>query len=116
MRDLIAGMSATAKTLTVGVFAAFAIGGAALAWNSYYGPRFADQQYQQFQHSQTHRGAVADDMAARCVELAQTSDPTTRKAIEGVIYTRTSGIDLNTLNLATDVRTCVDNAREDYLK
>lgn len=114
MRDLIYGMSAAAKAIAIGLFAAFAIGGGVLTWQQMFGPKFADQRYTQFQHSTQHKNAVADDLGARCAELAQATDPTARKAVEGVIYARTNGIDLNTLDLAADVRTCVDKARGDY--
>lgn len=108
-------LSDAMKGLTVVIVLAFIGGAVLLGWMEFFGPRFADQRYKQFQHSTTHRGAVADDLAARCVELAQASDPATRRAIEGVIYARTSGIDVNSLDLAPDVRTCVDHAREDYI-
>jgi hypothetical protein len=110
MRDFWEELGFGIKVVTVGLVLAFIIGGGALAWDKVFSPRFIDNQREQFKHSQTHQDAVVQDFSARCAELAQTTDPVARKAIENVIASRASTEDLNKLEMNADVRKCVDTA------
>jgi flagellar basal body-associated protein FliL len=114
MRDWFEDLSETIKFLIIGIIVLFIIGGVALAYTSYFGPKFKDQERQQFQNSQTHQDAVVQDLTARCAELSTTTDTTAKKAIEVVIAQRAAVEDLNALQMADSVRACVNKALNDY--
>lgn len=110
MREWLEDLSVTAKVIAIGLVALFMIGGGLWAWDKVFSPRFADNQREQFKHGSTHQDAVVQDFSARCAELAQTTDPVARRAIENVIATRAAAEDLNKLEMNADVRQCVDTA------
>lgn len=68
-----------------------------------------------FNTSQEHTQAVAQRFSYDCLQLAQTSDPVAKKAIESDIYSMASTVDLKNIDMPDTTRACVNRAITDTL-
>ena len=82
-----------------------------LIW--FLGPLANQTTNQLFNSSQQHTQAVAQKFSDDCLQLAETTDQTAKKAIENDIYQEASTIDLSQINMTTTTRACVHRAIED---
>jgi hypothetical protein len=98
------------KLLIWGTVIVFAVTGVILAWTQVFGPKFKDQQREQFEHSRTHTDAVVQDLSDKCLQLAQSKDDVERKALQVYIIQIVDGEDMANLQMADWVHTCVNDA------
>lgn len=97
--------------LLVGVFVAgICIGAIVLGWMYLLGPLFNQASYQQFNNSPQHLQAVAQRFSDDCLQLAQTTDPVAKKAIQQDIYQNAASIDVNQVQMPDATRSCVQDA------
>lgn len=89
------------------------IGSIILSWVYILGPLFNQADYNIFNTSPQHVGAVAQKFSDDCRQLAETSDPVARKAIEQDIYQVASTIDLAQVQMPDTTRSCVNKAIQD---
>jgi hypothetical protein len=89
------------------------IGAVILAWIDVLGPAFNQADYNNFNNSPQHLGAVAQQFSRDCLQIAQASDPTTKKAIEQDIYQAASTVDLSKVDMPDTTRACVSSAISD---
>lgn len=89
------------------------IGLCILGWMYWLGPLFNQTDYNNFNTSPTHINAVAQKFSDDCLQLASTTDPTTRKAIEQDINYEAATVNLTTMTMPQSVRTCVNKAIND---
>jgi hypothetical protein len=89
------------------------IGTIILAWVNVLGPAFNQAEYNTFNNSPQHLGAVAQQFSRDCLQLAQATDPTTKKALEQDIYQASSTVDLSKVEMPDTTRTCVNSAISD---
>jgi len=97
------------------------IGGLAIGlliaiWMFVLGPIFNQATYSNFNTSPEHLNAVAGRFSDDCQQLAETSDPTARKAIENDIYQTASTVNLSQVDMPDYVRSCVNQAIHDVTK
>lgn len=98
-----------------GTVALFAIGGVILGWTLLFGPLFSDAERERFEHGKSHQGAVVQDFADRCNELAHSeNDPVGRKALIALIAQRAADEDIDNLQMNATVRKCVNDAVKEY--
>lgn len=86
------------------------IGAIVLGWIFVLGPWFSQADYQQFNNSPQHINAVAQKFSDDCQQLAETSNPTARKAIENDIYQVASTVTLGMVQMPDATRMCVNQA------
>lgn len=89
------------------------IAGLFLGWELLLGPAFNRADYNNFNTSPQHANAVAQKFADDCQQIAMATTPLEVKAIENDIYSLASTVDLNTIQMPTSVRTCVNKAIND---
>lgn len=87
-----------------------AIGVIVLGWVYLLGPLFNQADYQQFNTSSQHLQAVAQRFSDDCQQLATTTEPVAKKAIEQDIYQNAATIDLNQVQMPDTTRSCVNSA------
>lgn len=92
-----------------------AIGIMILGWVYILGPLFNQVDNTNFQTSPEHVQAVAGRLTDDCVQIAQTTDKTAIKAIEGDIVYQSHQAPMNLVqqNLSTQTLTCVNQAIHD---
>ena len=95
----------------------FAIGCAALlcilGWIFIFGPLFNQADYNNYNNSPQHVNAIAQRFADDCQQIAQTSDPASKRAIEQDIYQMSSTVDIKSMQMPDGVRACVNHAISD---
>jgi hypothetical protein len=101
------------KMLGIGFTVCILIGLFVLAWMYVLGPLFNTVEYNNFNSSPQHTNAVAQKFSDDCQQLALTSDPLAKKAIEQDINLNASTVDLNKIDMPDNVRTCVNAAIND---
>jgi hypothetical protein len=84
-----------------------------LGWITILGPEFNKADYNNFNSSSQHMQAISQRFADDCQQIAETSDPVAKKAIEQDIYQISSTVELNTVQMPTGVRSCVNKAISD---
>lgn len=89
------------------------IGLCVLGWAFWLGPLFNQVDYNNFNTSPTHMNAVAQKMSDDCLQLATTSDPVAKRAIEQDINLQASTVDLSKLSMPDSTRSCVTTAIND---
>jgi len=89
------------------------IGVIIVSWIYLLGPLFNQTDYNNFNSSPQHLQAVAQKFSDDCQQLATTTDPTSRKAIENDIYQVASTVDLSKVDMPDVTRTCVNKAIQD---
>lgn len=100
--------------LALGIFiAGLVIGAILLGWFTILGPAFNRADYNNFNTSPQHVQAIAQKFADDCQQLAETSDPVAKKAIEQDIYSIASTVDLQSIQMPDGVRACVNRAMND---
>lgn len=87
-----------------------------IGWAYLLGPLSNRVDYNNFNSSPQHIQAVAQKFADDCEQLAQTSDPVVRKAIEQDIYQVASTVDLSQVQMPDGTRACVNHAITDVTK
>lgn len=95
------------------VVAGLLIGAIILAWVLLLGPAFNRADNNLYNTSPQHLQAVGQKFADDCVTLAQTTDQSTRMAIEQDIATLAASVDLNQVDMTPGVRACVNSALKD---
>lgn len=106
----------TAKSVATIFVAGCIILALILAWINIFGPLFNQADYNNFNNSAQHLNAVAGRFSTDCEQLAATSDPVARKAIEEDIYQNASTVDLNRVQMPDTTRVCVTQAITDVTK
>ena len=104
-----------AKFIIVFAVTLFVIGGIFFGYRYVFGPAYVNQQRREFEQSSTHRRAVVQELTANCAEAAKTKDPEAKKAIMVVIAERAALEDIDSLQMPQSVRTCVDEAINQYV-
>lgn len=89
------------------------IGALILGWVYILGPAFNQASYNNFNNSPQHLNAVAQKFSDDCLQLASTTDNTSRKAIEQDIYQVASTVDVNQVQMPDTTRACVTRAIQD---
>ena len=84
-----------------------------LAWIFIFGPLFNHVDYNNYNTSPQHVNAIAQRFADDCQQIAETSDPVAKKAIEQDIYQMSSTVDITTMQMPSGVRSCVNRAIND---
>src|SRR6266704_4698108 len=100
MEDEIDLLRIGAWVFVVGLVIGFVI----LGWIYLLGPLFNQANYNNYNSSPQHINAVVQKAADDCQQLAQTTDKTSRKAIEQDIYQLFSGIDLSKVQMSDGTR------------
>jgi hypothetical protein len=90
-----------------------ALGLIIFVWVTLLGPLFNQADYNNFNTSPTHINAVAQKFSDDCLQLASTTDPQSRKAIENDIYSEAATVDMSKIVLTDNIRTCVNRAIRD---
>lgn len=98
------------KIAVIFVVVLFALGGIFYGYRAVFGPANRDLDRQIFENSRTHLEAVANDLADKCLQLAQSTDDTEKKALRVYILNIVNGEDMTKVQLAPWVQTCVDDA------
>lgn len=86
------------------------IGAIVLAWVMLLGPAFNQASYNNFNNSPQHINAIAQRFGNDCLQLAETSDPVTIKAIDQDIYQASETVDVNSMDMPSGTRACVNRA------
>lgn len=68
-----------------------------------------------FTTSQEHTQAIAGKFSDDCTQLAQSTDPSVKKAIEADIYQNAKGIDIKKIDMPDATRVCVNTAINDVI-
>jgi hypothetical protein len=89
------------------------VGAIFLVWVEILGPAFNQANYQNFNSSPQHLQAVAGQFSRDCLQLDETQDVTSRKAIEQDIYQASSTVALDRIQISSTTRTCVNTAIAD---
>jgi hypothetical protein len=89
------------------------IGFLILGWIFILGPYFNQADYNNFNNSPQHLNAVAQKFSDDCLQLSETTDVTSRKAIEQDIYQVASTVDLSRVQMPDATRSCVNQAIKD---
>lgn len=85
-----------------------------LAWITIFAPLFNQADYNNFNSSQQHLQAIAGKFADDCQQIAEShNDPIAIKAIEQDIYQTAKGVDLDSVDMPSGVRSCVNKAMND---
>lgn len=96
---------------------AFIVGGLILllilGWMTILGPAFNHADYNNYNTSPQHVNAIAQRFADDCQQESETTDPVAKKAIEQDIYQMASTVDVQSMQMPTGVRSCVNKAIND---
>lgn len=111
--DLWESLNSFAQACIALCIAGLLIGMIALIWVSVLGPGFNQAEYNTFNNSPQHLGAVAQQFSRDCLQLAQATDPVTKKALKQDIYQAASTVDLSKVDMPTTTHTCVNHAMSD---
>lgn len=103
----------SARILLVIFVVGLLIGAVILGWMFILGPLFNQADYTNYNNSSQHLQAVAQKASDDCLQLAQTTDQTSRKAIENDIYQVTSTVNLSEVQMPDSTRACVTHAIAD---
>lgn len=103
----------TPKQWLLAFFAGCAVLLLILGWFTIFGPLFNRAAYNSYNNSSQHVNAVAQRFADDCEQIAETSDPVAKKAIEQDIYEEASTVDVQQMQMPDGVRVCVDKALSD---
>lgn len=106
-------LSDTAKAVIAVFLAGLLIGAIVLGWVFVLGPLFNQASYNNFNNSPEHLNAVATKFTDDCTQLAETSDPIARKAIEQDIAQVAATVDVDKVQMPDAVRSCVNKAISD---
>lgn len=93
--------------------AGLVIGVILLGWFKILGPAFNQADYNNFNDSPQHINAIAQRFGNDCLQLAETADTTSRKAIEQDIYQASETVDVNSMDMPSGTRSCVNQAIKD---
>jgi hypothetical protein len=103
--------------LCVGIFVGgLFIGAIGLGWIFILEPAFNQATYNNFNDSPQHVQAVAQKFSDDCLQLSQTTDTVSRKAIEQDIYGEAATVHLNLVDMTDGTRSCVNQAIADVTK
>ncbi len=89
------------------------IGLCVLGWMFWLGPMFNEVNYNNFNSSPTHMNAVAQKFSDDCLQIANTTDTTAKKALEQDINYEAATVDLSKIVMPDSVRSCVNAAIND---
>jgi type II secretory pathway component PulM len=81
-----------------------------LFWFTVFGPLFNRADYNNYNSSTQHINAIVQRFADDCQQIAETNDPTAKKAIEQDIYQMASTVDVKSMQMPDGVRSCVNQA------
>lgn len=93
--------------------AGLVIGAIILGWFFILGPLFNRADYNTYNNSPQHINAIAQRFGNDCLQLAETSDPVARKAIEQDIYQASETVTVSQMDLPDGTRACVNKAIQD---
>ena len=110
MREFWEDLGAFAQGMVIVFIIGLVIGACVLGWVRILGPAFNTADYNNFNSSPQHLQAVSQKFSDDCLQLSETTDPVTKKAIEQDIYSMSSTVDLNTIVMPSGVRSCVNSA------
>jgi hypothetical protein len=96
-------------TATVGTLALLLV----LFWFTVFGPLFNRADYNNYNNSPQHVNAVAQRFADDCQQIAETSDPVAKKAIEQDIYQLSATVDVQSMQMPDGIRSCVNKSIND---
>jgi hypothetical protein len=98
------------KLLAAILIGGLIIGAIFLVWINVLGPAFNQASYNNYNSSPQHVQAVAQKFSDDCLQLAQATDVTTKRAIEQDIYNVAATVDLRIVQMPDNTRTCVNSA------
>ena len=110
LRDMWNDLNELAQVGIILLVAGLLIGSIVLTWINVLGPAFNQAEYNNFNNSPQHLGAIAQQFSRDCLQIAQANDPTTKKALEQDIYQASSTVDLSKVEMPDTTRACVNSA------
>jgi hypothetical protein len=110
---LLEDIDESTRIIIVLFIAGLMIGLCILGWMYWLGPMFNEVNYNNFNSSPTHMNAVSQKFSDDCLQIASTTDPTAKKALEQDINYEAATVDLSKINMPDSVRTCVNTAIND---